>query len=158
MFLLETQASVSAADAVVESEAFESLVRPFFAKHCNDCHGDGGESDLRLDTLKPNFVDREPSGHWVEVLDRINLGEMPPEDQPRPDARELAKVTTWITANIQNMQRRAESTDGRVVMRRLSRLEYANTVRDLFAVRLCRRVKGRWRSFRQTAVFRDLTD
>ena len=124
-----------AAPPVLDEATFRSTVKPFFAKHCTSCHdGDLSEGELRLDNLAANFSDREPSGHWVEVLDRINLGEMPPEDEPRPDPADLAKVTEWISKNLLQMRRSSESTGGRVLMRRLSRVEYANTVRDLLGV------------------------
>ncbi|MGB7344477.1 MAG: DUF1592 domain-containing protein [Pirellulaceae bacterium] len=125
----------SAAPPVIDEAAFGETVKPFLTEHCNSCHdGELAEGDLRLDNLAANFSDREPSGHWVEVLDRINLGEMPPEDEPRPDPADLAKVTEWISNNLLQMRRSAESTGGHVVMRRLSRVEYANTVRDLLGV------------------------
>ncbi len=121
--------------SALDEATFRSAVKPFFAQHCTSCHdGDLSEGDLRLDNLAANFSDRTPAGHWVEVLDRINLGEMPPENEPRPDPNELAIVTQWISKNLLQMQRSAESTNGRVLMRRLSRVEYANTVRDLLGV------------------------
>ena len=126
---------LSAAKPVLDEETFRDTVKPFFAKHCTSCHdGDLSEGDLRLDNLAADFADRTSSGHWVEVLDRINLGEMPPEDEPRPSESDLSQVTDWITKNLRQMQLTAESTDGRVLMRRLSRVEYANTVRDLLNV------------------------
>ena len=114
---------------------FGQTVQPFFAKHCNHCHGaDSSEGDLRLDLLPADFVSQKSAAKWIEVLDRINLGEMPPEDEPRPGAADLTKVTDWITENLTAVARRADSTGGRVLLRRLSRLEYANTVRDLLQV------------------------
>ncbi|QDT12155.1 DUF1592 domain-containing protein [Planctomycetes bacterium K23_9] len=127
--------TADAATPVVDAPAFRSTVQPFFKKHCNACHdADVAEGDLRLDNLAADFSARESSGHWVEVLDRINLDEMPPEGEPRPTENELADVTEWISNNLSQMRRSIQSTGGRVVMRRLSRSEYANTVRDLLNV------------------------
>ena len=124
-----------AAPPVADEAAFRTTIKPFFKTHCTSCHdGDLSEGELRLDNLEANFSDREPSAHWVEVLDRINLGEMPPEDEPRPAPADLVKVTDWISKNLSQMRRSAEGTGGRVLMRRLSRIEYANTVRDLLNV------------------------
>ena len=116
-----------------------ALERPdykaFFTKYCINCHGpEESEGDLRLDTLPADFAKRQPAAKWVEVLDRLNLGEMPPEDETRPEPEELAKITDWITAELANIQSQANSTGGRVVLRRLTRTEYANTVRDLFGI------------------------
>lgn len=122
-------------DPVSDSVTFNEAVKPFFAKHCDGCHGaDLAEGELRLDTLAADFFSRKPAGQWVEVLDRLNLGEMPPKDEPRPDSEELATVTEWITTELGRVNSLASSTGGRVVLRRLTRNEYANTVRDLFGI------------------------
>ncbi|MBT5020071.1 MAG: DUF1587 domain-containing protein, partial [Planctomicrobium sp.] len=89
---------------------------------------------MRLDTISNDFVNRPFAGHWIEVLDRINLGEMPPEDELQPSEAELAKTTEWITQQLQLAQHQRESTGGQVLLRRLTRHEYANTVRDLLGV------------------------
>jgi len=41
-------------------------------------------------------------------------------------------VVEWVNQELRNAEKRAQSTGGRVPMRRLNRTEYANTVRDLF--------------------------
>jgi mono/diheme cytochrome c family protein len=120
---------------VADRQTFAEHVQPFFAAHCVSCHGpDEAEQELRLDSLSADFVHRPAADHWVEVLNRLNLGEMPPPDEPRPDADQLAKVTDWITGELRRVQSTAQSTGGRALLRRLSRREYANTVRDLLRV------------------------
>lgn len=130
-----TAASVQRVPPVVDSQTFETTVRPFLVKHCVACHGaETAEAELRLDTLAADFVQRPAVDHWIEVLDRLNLGEMPPEDRPRPDAAALTRVIEWITSELQLARARSQSTGGRVLLRRLTRFEYANTVRDLLNV------------------------
>lgn len=120
---------------VADAKTFDAQVRPFFAKHCIKCHGpETAEAKLRLDTLAADFIRRPAADHWLEVLDRLNLGEMPPADEPRPEAVALARVTDWITSELMQIRDRAQSTGGRALLRRLSRREYANTVRDLLNV------------------------
>ena len=133
--LLSLNAHAQDSSRAVDLQSFQKVVKPFFVKHCLECHNEeSSEGDLRLDILPADFVDQRSAAKWVEVLDRINLGEMPPEDQPRPVAAVLAKVTDWITAELRHSRSRSDSTGGRVLLRRLSRQEYANTVRDLLAV------------------------
>lgn len=120
---------------VNDLNTFETDVKPFLAEHCVKCHGDEtSEAELRLDTITADFVNRPSADHWVEVLNRINLGEMPPQDEDRPDAEELAGVVDWITSELKHVQKHSQATGGRVLLRRLTRLEYANTVRDLLNV------------------------
>jgi hypothetical protein len=121
--------------AVVDAKPFSERVQPFFKEHCVKCHGaEKAEGKLRLDTLAADFVNRPHSDKWVEVLDRINLGEMPPEDEPKPEADELAAVTDWIASELKHSRQRQQSSGGRVLLRRLSRSEYVNTIRDLLHV------------------------
>ena len=58
---------------------------------------------------------------------------MPPEDDRRPDAAKLAAAIRLISAQLDGAAAK-QRAEGRVVLRRLNRVEYENTVRDLFAV------------------------
>ena len=111
-------------------------VSAFVTRYCIACHdADSAEGGLDFNSLTADFGESQSAQKWIEVLDRINLGEMPPEDEPRPSAQELAEVTDWITDQIRSQHDAAASTGGKVVMRRMTRLEYARTVSDLFSIR-----------------------
>lgn len=121
--------------AVLDHKTFDTDVSPFFAKYCVRCHGvEKAEAKLRLDTLAADFLQRPSVDKWVEVLDRMNLGEMPPADELRPDAAVLARTIDWITSELQHARQHAQSTGGQILLRRLTRLEYVNTVRDLLNI------------------------
>ncbi len=115
---------------------FERTVKPFFEQHCVTCHGEKKQKgDFRVDTLPQNFVNSAVAGHWTEVMDRINDGEMPPKKQPRPRPDEVAQVADWIAAQLSEAESARQSAIGeRVSFRRLSREEYRNTIRDLLGV------------------------
>lgn len=120
---------------VADRGTYDTHVVPFFEKHCVACHGPEKEKgDLRLDTLEVDFFNTGALSKWIEVMDNINLGDMPPEDEPVPSVEELAPVAEWIAKEIRNAGKVARSTGGRVMIRRLNRTEYANTVRDLLKV------------------------
>ena len=111
---------------------FEGDIRPFLSKHCVECHGPNAqEADLRIDTLDPIFDDRYSAEVWSEVLDRLNRGDMPPEEKPRPDSEQQEVVTDWITSRLQLAIERQQQNGGQVVLRRLNRSQYNNTIRDL---------------------------
>ena len=64
----------------------------FLTQHCVSCHGPKKEKgDLRIDTLSRDFKAGIDSHLWVEVVERINAGEMPPEDEPQPTQEQIAK-------------------------------------------------------------------
>ena len=76
---------------------------------------------LRLDTLPMKFDDPATARVWVEVMDKLNLGEMPPEERPRPDAAAQQQLVKWIAAELRTAQRLAHSAGGRTILRRLNR-------------------------------------
>jgi len=115
---------------------FAGAVKPFLDRHCVACHGAAKQKgDLRLDTLERDFVGPRNAGHWTEVMDRINSGEMPPRKEPRPKADEAARVADWIAGQLAEAEAARQAATGEgVSFRRLSREEYRNTIRDLLGV------------------------
>ncbi|HND55720.1 MAG TPA: DUF1587 domain-containing protein, partial [Pirellulaceae bacterium] len=124
------QAAVDKPDPI----GYRDLVTPFLQKHCVRCHGpDKQHGEFRVDRQLPNtFLDASAKEKWGEVVNVLNSHEMPPEKEPQPAAKETAAVVDWITAQIA----RAELVrrDQQIVLRRLNRDEYRNTIRDLTGV------------------------
>ena len=117
---------------------FEEQVKPILEHRCFKCHGEKKQKgDLRLDTLPSNLLkDRVAAETWHDVRDVLNLSEMPPEkEEPLPPA-ELKILTSWITQKIDAVVAAQKHTDGRVILRRLNRTEYQNTMRDLLGIEM----------------------
>jgi mono/diheme cytochrome c family protein len=131
------EAPVSPAPATTPAAAApDEVVARFFAAHCNRCHGPKqAEGNLRLDTLRLDLDDAANFSRWRTVADRIRTGEMPPEDEPRPDPAETTTVVRRLAHRLDEAAAR-QRAEGRTVLRRLNRVEYENTVRDLFDVRV----------------------
>ena len=109
-------------------------VTAFLKLYCVECHGvTKPKGDFRVDALKiaANSADAE---NWQLVLDNLQLGEMPPKDAKQPTPAEVEKVTGWIQSEISRAASVLKGTGGEVVLRRLNRVEYANTIADLFDV------------------------
>jgi hypothetical protein len=118
-----------------DARQFENEIRPILAANCLTCHGGPKpKGDFRLDQLKPDFDDEATRERWLRVFDRVSAGEMPPKTKPRPAAKDVAAVTDWITRQAQAALAASRAGQGRVVLRRLNRAEYENTVRDLLGV------------------------
>src|SRR5262245_58214871 len=110
---------------------YADQVRPFLVRHCLGCHGgEKPKGDFRLDRLAPDFADRPTRERWLAVLKRVEAGEMPPKAKPRPPEKEVLALSNWIRGRSAG----ADNVPGRVVLRRLNRVEYENTVRDLLGV------------------------
>ncbi len=103
----------------------------FFAAHCHACHdADTKKGGLDLTALAFDPADAENVARWVKVHDRILAGEMPPKNKPRPDAADIAAATKSLHDDLVAAERKATTADGKTRLRRLTRGEYENTVRD----------------------------
>jgi hypothetical protein len=114
----------------------QSQVRPIIETHCFGCHGEEKQKGkLRLDTLPTDLIqDRRAAEHWHDVRDALNLGEMPPEEEPELALEDRRILVAWINQEIDALLEAKHSTGGRVVLRRLNRAEYQNTMRDLLGI------------------------
>lgn len=105
--------------------------QPFLKQHCEKCHsGNKPKGDWRVDQLTANFADSKNREQWHKVQKRIEAGEMPPKSAARPSAKEIKSLIEWVGTQAAAVS----GKEGRVVLRRLNRVEYENTVRDLFGV------------------------
>ncbi|QDT36522.1 DUF1592 domain-containing protein [Stratiformator vulcanicus] len=113
---------------------FKTRVRPFLSTYCTDCHGaDTQEASVRVDDMTP--IDGRTSGDlWKHVADQIELEAMPPEDSTQPSDKERKAIVDWIRAEIKRAEKAAASTGGKVVLRRLNKSEYAETIRQLLSL------------------------
>lgn len=114
---------------------FESQIQPFLAKHCLECHNEKkAKGKFRADLLTADFEKAESRERWQLALKRMRAGEMPPEDvATRPAAKDLQGLYDWAGKEIAAAAAK-RLAEGRVVMRRLNRNEYENTVRDLLGI------------------------
>lgn len=106
---------------------YRKQVAPVLSKHCLACHDD----KVKTASLSLEHPGNSPA-LWEKVLDKLNTGRMPPPGSPALSKGEIATVTAWIGKFIGQ----SNATPGRVTSRRLNRVEYNNTVRDLLSVAL----------------------
>ncbi len=124
------------ASAFAQDDSIASRVRPVLVAHCFECHSRDAQKpkgNFRLDQLPTDFAQGESREAWQLVLKRVKAGEMPPKDKPRLSEKETQVLFNWIDAGFKAADAR-RAAEGRVVMRRLNRTEYENTVRDLLGV------------------------
>src|SRR5580704_2430782 len=107
----------------------------FIEAQCIGCHdASTARAGFRIDLLTDDFTAGNNAGLWNEVMNKINSGQMPPKKKPRPDAKEAFAVASWVAERLHDTELAAQGAGGRVPMRRMNRVEYANTVRDLFSL------------------------
>ncbi len=134
--LAASSAGLFAAPASDLDARWKSEVLPLVQTYCHDCHGDGmkeGELAIdRFDTIAEMQGNREV---WKRIRDHIRHRLMPPPDEDQPDDAERAKILSWIDAAVFPVDP-AKPDPGRVTLRRLNRIEYQNTLRDLLGVKV----------------------
>ncbi|KLU05530.1 putative signal peptide and transmembrane protein [Rhodopirellula islandica] len=105
--------------------------------HCLDCHDSATkEANIDLESLSMNVAeDMATAELWSKVLGALNSGEMPPEDsEPLRDADKLAFLED-LSEKMVTARLLLSDSGGDIMMRRLNRREYANTMQALLGVR-----------------------
>ena len=106
-------------------------IEVFLDQHCYECHDEDTErGDLDLTALEYETTDTESFDLWGAVYDRVSSGEMPPEKKPRPDERSR-RPSSPPSRSTSSRASEMRSADGRAELRRLSRVEYTNSLKDL---------------------------
>ncbi len=110
---------------------------PLLMNHCGMCHGpDDANAGVRIDSL-PSVIDSpDAAWRWQQVLDVLNAGSMPPEDQPSLEPAAKLELLDDLSAVLATARKALADTGGRIVMRRLNRREYANTLEQLLGIRV----------------------
>ncbi|MEO6182805.1 MAG: DUF1592 domain-containing protein [Verrucomicrobiota bacterium] len=113
---------------------YRDSVQPVLTKFCYDCHADGAnKGGVAFDEFKSDNALLENRELWWTVLKYLRAGIMPPEKKPRPTNEEKQTVETWIKTGVFGIDP-ANLDPGRVTLRRLNRVEYRNTIRELTGV------------------------
>jgi hypothetical protein len=110
----------------------------FLGKHCAECHdADSKKGDLDLSVLRwQDASDSKTFERWIEVFDRVEKHEMPPRDEEQPDAAVRDAFLNSLRTELHASSLTKQQKSGRVVLRRLNRVEYENTLHDLLAIDL----------------------
>ncbi|HVJ45793.1 MAG TPA: DUF1587 domain-containing protein, partial [Luteolibacter sp.] len=106
-------------------------LKPILSKYCTDCHG-GSKPEAGLKFTEPSAI--EPD-HWFRILEQIESGKMPPEDEEQPSAAQRATISKWIKGDLSDVLLDRQKEIGRAGFRRLNRIEYANSLFDLTGIR-----------------------
>ena len=110
-------------------------LKPFLKQYCVDCHGpEKQKGDYRFDTLGSDLTDLQTLETWQNILDQLNLGDMPPKKSAQPPAKDTAAFIETLTPTLQRAYAARKSTGGQAVIRRLNKFELRNTLRDLFYI------------------------
>jgi mono/diheme cytochrome c family protein len=116
-----------------EAEArYRDAIEPLLVENCYGCHGDGAKKGgMALDAPEDALLHDRVL--WWNVLKNVRAGLMPPAGKPRPSPDEARLLADWIKREVFGLDP-DDPDPGRVTIRRLNRVEYRNTIRDLMGV------------------------
>jgi mono/diheme cytochrome c family protein len=104
-------------------------------EHCVKCHGPEKQSGrFRIDDLSFSLADIETAEKWQKVLDAMNSGEMPPEDEKQPPNEAKTDLLDDLSNVMVAARRALADRNGAITIRRLNRREYGNSLRELLGV------------------------
>ena len=133
ILLAEPSRAAGIAETSSAVELNPKVLTGFLERHCVSCHGpDKQKGETRLDTLTLKIANSDTALHWQEVLDVLNLGEMPPDDEPAPSSDHLELVLAHLTEALAESKQRLSETGGDTALRRINRREYKYTIDELF--------------------------
>ena len=120
--------------ATEREAAYEKEILPILKTHCFDCHADGEKKgEVSFDTFASTEALLGEQKLWMHVLKNVRSGLMPPVKKERLSPAEFEKLQQWIKRDALLLDP-ANPDPGRVTLRRLNRIEYRNTIRDLMGI------------------------
>jgi hypothetical protein len=134
LFWSASHSHARAAD-VAAATRFSERVQPLLEQYCYGCHGMGSKKGgVALDKFEhDNAAAVNARELWHGVLKNVRAGIMPPPGKPKPTADELKVFEDWIKRDAFKADP-ADPDPGRITLRRLNRVEYRNTIRDLMGI------------------------
>ncbi len=115
--------------------AFAAEIAPILARHCLACHDSKtARGGVNLAAFREDSAESD-SLVWEKVATAVRAGNMPPAGRPRPTPAELDLLDAWLDAVTVGAGPRGIPID-RVTVRRLNRVEYNNTIRELIGLDL----------------------
>ncbi len=104
----------------------------FLEQYCFSCHaGDQPAAELSLDAFTDNHSLIKSRDIWELVLDMVTTDQMPPAEGEQPSMEASEAFVSHIESIFEHADITAKPDPGRITVRRLNRVEYRNTVRDL---------------------------
>ena len=110
-------------------------ITQFLDLNCYECHNNvDKKGELDLESLRFDPSDQSNMDRWAFVHDRIKEAEMPPPKDSLVKPSERAGFLDEFEDILHEISYKQIKAEGRVKSRRLSRIEYENTLHNLLGV------------------------
>ena len=119
---------------LLAQDDFQKAVRPVLMQNCGSCHNPANPKN-RVDFLKSTTADEmnDRRAMWRNAAEQLRNRTMPPAASKLSEDDRL-RVSAWIDERLRATACSTGDFAGSVVIRRLNRREYRNTIRDLLGV------------------------
>ncbi|MBT2188796.1 DUF1592 domain-containing protein [Sphingobium sp. H33] len=115
---------------IVESSMIAKAPHPLIGKYCMGCHDSVEKTaGVAFDQMSLSNPDRNGE-MWEAAVRRLTSGMMPPAGSARPTERENMEMIRAITTRLDA----ANPAPAPTVLRRLTRTEYGNVIRDMLGI------------------------
>lgn len=113
-------------------QSFKDVVTPFVENYCKRCHGQNRQKGgINLEAALKNPGESAANARWKQAIAIVKAHDMPPEDvskQPTDDERRT------FLKGMAKLKYLSSKDPGPFVIRRLTKVEYGNTLHDLLGV------------------------
>jgi len=134
--LLGTCAMLLAAlSSAARADDFSETFLPFSEKYCVRCHNNTeARGELNLSRYTEARQVTQDFRRWQNIIQFIQHGEMPPEDEKQPTLEERKVVIGKLQALLFEEAKKHAGDPGAILPRRLSNTEYDRSIRDLTGI------------------------
>src|SRR5207249_8622891 len=107
-------------------------VAPFVKRYCIECHGNRRtKGGINFDPALKNPGDAASSRKWKQAFATVRTHDMPPDDE---DKQPMDAERQRFLESLAKIKFLSPKDPGPFVIRRLTKVEYGNTLHDLFGV------------------------
>src|SRR3954468_1185350 len=119
---------------VSPSRTSETNVAALVDEYCLSCHDkDHEKGGLVLETIASHDIAQHPDV-WEKVIRKMRARLMPPVGKDRPDDRTYDAVVSFLEGSLDRAAATHPDPGRTATIRRLTRAEYQNAIRDLLAL------------------------
>ena len=117
--------------------AQEHPAEAFLSKYCLECHdAEVQEGERSFEELVFPIEGKQELIEVQEIIDQLNLGDMPPKKAAQPSDEEVAVAVKQMSGEVSSALEKLRGAADQTILRRLNEREYINTIEDLFARRI----------------------
>lgn len=137
VFVFLTLHALFAAHVQAADLRYTTDIRPILQSRCMECHGVSEQSgNVNFDAIESDKSAAFNRKTWRRALAQLKAGDMPPAGEAPLEPDQKKKLLDWMQRTLAVIDENdpANRDPGPAVIRRLTLVEYNNTVRDLLGI------------------------